>query len=92
MLRMALCFCDSSLDQRFLYKLQLHGVLHCLVVKCLTHNPGDLDSSHTGSVWFMEFSLTMTIQSPGLVLVKPSKDMNNVSCHRDMTEILFKET
>ena len=27
---------------------------------------------------------------PSLVLVKPGKDMNNVSCHRDMTEILLK--
>ena len=27
---------------------------------------------------------------PSLVLVKPRKDMNNVSCHRDMTEILLK--
>ena len=29
-------------------------------------------------------------QSPTLDLVKPRKDMNNVSCRRDMTEILFK--
>ena len=27
---------------------------------------------------------------PNLVLVKPRKDMNNVSCCRDMTEILLK--
>ena len=27
---------------------------------------------------------------PSLVLVKPRKDMNNVSCRRDMTEILLK--
>ena len=27
---------------------------------------------------------------PSLVLVKPRKDMNNVSCCRDMTEILLK--
>ena len=26
---------------------------------------------------------------PSLVLVKPRKDMNNVSCHRDMTGILL---
>ena len=27
---------------------------------------------------------------PSLVLVKPRKDLNNVSCRRDMTEILLK--
>ena len=27
---------------------------------------------------------------PGLVLVKPRKDMNKVSCRRDMTEIQLK--
>ena len=27
---------------------------------------------------------------PSLVLVKPRKDMNNVSCRPDMTEILLK--
>ena len=27
---------------------------------------------------------------PSLVLVKPRKDMNNVSCRCDMTEILLK--
>ena len=27
---------------------------------------------------------------PNQVLVKPRKDMNNVSCHRDMTAILLK--
>ena len=27
---------------------------------------------------------------PSLVLVKPRKDTNNVSCRRDMTEILLK--
>ena len=32
-----------------------------------------------------------TFQSPGRVLVKPSKYTNNVNCRRDMTEIMFKE-
>ena len=67
------------------------GVLHGSVVKCLTHNPGILGSSHTGSSgFFMGVSLSKTLQSPSLVLVKPRKDINNVSCRRDMTEILFK--
>ena len=35
-------------------------------------------------------SLGKTLQSPSLVLVKPRKDMNKVSCRRDMTEILLK--
>ena len=29
-----------------------------------------------------------THQSPSLVLVKPKKDMNNVSCRRDMTNMV----
>ena len=37
------------------------------------------------------WSETLSIlQSPSLVLVKPKKDMNNVSCRRDMTEIVLK--
>ena len=35
-------------------------------------------------------SLGKTLQSPSLILVKARKDMNNVSCRRDMTEILLK--
>ena len=31
-----------------------------------------------------------TLQSPSIVLVKPRKDMDNVSCCRDMPEILLK--
>ena len=61
------------------------------VVKCLTHNPGVLSSSHTGSSgFFVGVSLGKTLQSPSLVLGKPKKDMNNVSCSCDMTEILLK--
>ena len=30
------------------------------------------------------------LQSPSLVLVKPRKDMNNLSCRCDMTEKLLK--
>ena len=59
-------------------------------VKCLTRNPGVLGLSRTGSSEFVGMSLGKTLQSPSLVLVKPRKDMNNVSCHCDMTEILLK--
>ena len=49
------------------------------------------ESNSTGSsVFFMGVSLGKTLQSPSLVLVKPKKDMNNVSCCSDMTEILVK--
>ena len=39
---------------------------------------------------FVVVSLGKTLQSPSLVLVKPRKDMNNVSFGRDMTEIMLK--
>ena len=48
-------------------------------------------SSRTGSSGaFMRVTLGKTLQSPSLLLVKPRKEMNNVSCRRDMTEILWK--
>ena len=66
-------------------------VLRGSVVKCLTRNSGVLGSRHTGSSeFFVGVSLGQTLQSPSLVLVKPRKDINNVSCRRDMTEILLK--
>ena len=60
------------------------------VIKYLTRNSGVLDSRRTGSSGFVGVSLGKTLQSPSLVLVKPRKDMNNVICRRDMTEILLK--
>ena len=67
------------------------GVPHSPVVKCLTRNPGVLRLSRTGSFGFFCGSvLGQDTSEPSLVLVKPRKDMNNVSCHRDMTEILLK--
>ena len=61
------------------------------VVKCLTRNLGVLGSSRTGSSGFFRGSvLGQDTSEPSLVLVKPRKDMNNVSCRRDMTEILLK--
>ena len=50
------------------------GVLRGSVAKCLTRNPGTPVSSRTGSSVFF--------------VVKPTKDMNNVSCSHGMTEIL----
>ena len=56
------------------------------IVKCLTHNPWVLGSSCTGSSGLlMRVSLGKILQSPSLVLVKPRKDMSNVSCCRDTT-------
>ena len=67
------------------------GILCGSVVKCLTPNPGILGWSHTESSGsFMGVSLGKTLQSPSLVLVKLGKDMNNVSCLCDMTEIMLK--
>ena len=67
------------------------GVLRGSVVKCLTRNQGVQGSSRTGSSeFFVGVSLGKILQSPSLVLVKPRKDMNNVNCRRDMTEILLK--
>ena len=67
------------------------GVPHGSVVKCLIHNPGVLGSSHTrSSGFFVGVSLGKALLSPSLVLAKSRKDMNNVNCRRDMTEILLK--
>ena len=38
----------------------------------------------------VEIAFGNTIQSPSLVLVKSRKDLNNVSCPRDMNEIMLK--
>ena len=46
--------------------------------------------THNHQVMSPTLSLGKTLQSPSLVLVKPRKDMNNVSCRRDITEILLK--
>ena len=61
------------------------------VVKRLTCNPGILGLSRTGSSGFFGGSvLGQDTSEPSVVLVKPRKDMSNVSCRRDMTEILLK--
>ena len=66
-------------------------VLRGSVVKFLTRSPGIFGTSRTGSSgFFVAVSFGKTLQSPSLVLVRPRKDINNVSCCRDMTEILSK--
>ena len=70
---------------------QSSGDLRGSVVVCLTRNPEVRGSSRIGtSAFFVGVSLGKTLQSPSLVLLKPRKDMNNVRCRRDMTEILLK--
>ena len=81
-----------------LYTYGIYNLSHVLmrvllgsVVKWWTHNQGVPGSSHTGSSGFLVgVSLGKTLQSPSLVQVKPRKDMKNVSCRRDMTEIPLK--
>ena len=71
-------------------RLQMQ-VLRGSVVKCLTRNPGVFGSSNTRSSGFFRGSvLGQDTSEPNLVLMKPRKDMNNVSCRRDITEILSK--
>ena len=61
------------------------------VVKCLTRDPGVLGSSRTGSSGFFPGNdLGQDTSEPSLVLAKPRKDMNKVSCRRDTTKILLK--
>ena len=58
------------------------------VVKVLTRNPS---GSELQPHWNLcGFRGSGTLQSPSPVLLKPRKDMNDVSCRRDMTEILLK--
>ena len=79
--------CNNILSANTLYSpIDMRGLL----VKCLIRNQGVLGSSRTGSSgFFVRVSLGKTIQRPRIALVKPRKDMNNVSCRRDMTEILL---
>ena len=68
------------------YVVLCFWVLHGLVLRCLTHNTGVPDSKRTGTTEvFVEEFLGKTPQSTSLVLVKPRKDVNNVSCCRDTT-------
>ena len=61
------------------------------VVKCLTPNPGVLGSSLTGSSGFFRGSvLGQDTSEPQPSTGETQESMNNVSCRRDMTEILLK--
>ena len=64
-----------------------------IVVKYLRRNPRVLCSSRTGyPKFFVGLSLGKTLQSPGLVLVKPRKYLNKVRFRRDMIKLLLKAT
>ena len=66
-------------------------VLRGSVVKCLTCNPGVLGLSHTKSSGFFSWECPWARHfraQPSTVQTQES--MNNVSYHRDMTEILIK--
>ena len=66
-------------------------VLRGSVVKCLTHNPGVLGSSCTGSSGFFSWECPWARHvEPQPSTGETQEDMNNVSCRRDMTEILLK--
>ena len=66
-------------------------VLRDSVVKCLARNPGVLGSSRTGSSGFFRGSvLGQDTSEPQPSTGETQEDMNNVSCRRDMTEILLK--
>ena len=59
--------------------------------QCLTHNPGVVGSSHTGSSgFFLGCVLGQDTSEPQPSTGETQEDMNNVSCCRDMTEILLK--
>ena len=67
------------------------GVLRDSVVKCLACNPGVLYLSRTGSSGFFRGSvLGQDTSEPQPSTGETQEDMNNVSCHHDMTEILLK--
>ena len=59
------------------------------LLKCRNRNHGVPDSNLSGSTdCFARVSLCKTIQGFSLVLVKPTKDINDINCLRDMTEIM----
>ena len=67
------------------------GVLRGSVVKCLTLKPGVLGSNHAGSSGvFCGSVLGQNTSEPQPSTGETQEDMNNVSCRRDMTEILLK--
>ena len=69
------------------------GVLRASVVKCLTRNPGVLGSNLTGSSGFFRGSvLGQDTSEPQPSTGETQEDMNNLSCRRDITEILLKAT
>ena len=59
------------------------------MAQCLTHNPG-VRATLDPLGFFRGSVLGQDTSEPSLVLVKPRKDMNNVSCCRDMTKNTFE--
>ena len=69
------------------------GVLRGSRVKCLTHSPGVLGSSRTGSSGFFQGSvLGQDTSEPQPTTGETREDMSNMSCCRDKTKILLKAT
>ena len=63
-----------------------HNWHRLLLFGNLTRAPANLNGSTRSSV---QVSFGKTLQGPNLVWVKPGKDMNNVNCRRDITEIML---
>ena len=66
------------------------GVLHGLVVKCLTWNPGVLVSNTSTSFGLFRGSVLGQDSSEPQPSTGEIQDMNNVICCHDMTDILLK--
>ena len=81
LLQCLLCFL------RLIQSLTLHKTFSGSVLVSYSRGPG-LEPHWTLWVFFMGVSLGKTLQSPSVV--KFRKDMNNVICHQDVTEILLK--
>ena len=67
------------------------GVLRGSVVKCLTRNQGVLGSKDTSFLFLFLFMgvLRETLQRPSLELLKPKEEIDDMSCHGDITEIML---
>ena len=65
-------------------------VLRGSVVKCLMRIPGVLGSSRTGSSGIFRESVLGQDTSESQPSTGETQEMNNVSCRRDITEILLK--
>ena len=65
----------------------------CMVIKAMRNNfikKKNLVSLSLSLPFCMGMFLGKTLQRPSLILENPRKDMNNMSCCHDITEILLK--